>query len=163
AQVRAVAMDMNSAYDLEARAHCPNAEVVYDLFHVVAKCGREVIARVRVDEADRRRAARPARRVGQTSRWRLPRTRENAPDEEVRRREGLPAANTARVAVYLLEDDRRGLGRYRREAWAWEAWKGWKRRPLRSGLEPLRVFARRLEPYLSGILAHCRWPRGTNR
>src|SRR5690606_7611253 len=48
AQVRAVAMDMNSAYDLEVRAHCPNAEVVYDLFHVVAKYGREVIDRVRV-------------------------------------------------------------------------------------------------------------------
>src|SRR5690606_38669069 len=46
AQVRAVAMDMNSAYDLEVRAHCPNAEVVYDLFHVVAKYGREVIDRV---------------------------------------------------------------------------------------------------------------------
>src|SRR5690606_2348042 len=55
-----------------------------------------------------------------------------------------------------------GLWRYRREAWAWKAWKSWKRRALRSGLEPLRAFVRRLEPYLSGILAHCRWPLGTN-
>ncbi|MGQ5916900.1 hypothetical protein ACUNH4_22885, partial [Serratia sp. IR-2025] len=28
--------------DLEVRHHCPQAEVVYDLFHVVAKYGREV-------------------------------------------------------------------------------------------------------------------------
>ncbi len=53
AQIRAVAMDMNTAYDLEVRTRFPNADVVYDLFHVVAKYGREVIDRVRVDEANR--------------------------------------------------------------------------------------------------------------
>lgn len=36
-------MDMNMALDLEVREQCPQAEVVYDLFHVVAKLGREVI------------------------------------------------------------------------------------------------------------------------
>nr|WP_252007360.1 ISL3 family transposase [Ferrimonas sp. SCSIO 43195] len=39
--IEAVAMDMNTAFDLEVAMHCPNAEVVYDLFHVVAKYGRE--------------------------------------------------------------------------------------------------------------------------
>lgn len=48
-QIQAVAMDMNTAMDLEVQKHCPNARVVYDLFHVVAKFGREVIDRVRVD------------------------------------------------------------------------------------------------------------------
>lgn len=43
-QIEAVAMDMNSAFDLEVKAQCPNA-VVYDLFHVVAKYGREVMDR----------------------------------------------------------------------------------------------------------------------
>jgi len=43
--VEAVAMDMNTAFDLEVRQHCPQAEVVYDLFHVVARFGREVIDR----------------------------------------------------------------------------------------------------------------------
>ncbi|WP_243701141.1 transposase [Vibrio crassostreae] len=38
-------MDMNTAFDLEIQAHGPNAKIVYDLFHVVAKCGREVIDR----------------------------------------------------------------------------------------------------------------------
>lgn len=65
-QLRAVAMDMNTAYDLEVRAHCPTAEVVYDLLHVVANYGREVIDRVRVDEANRLRDDRPARRVVKT-------------------------------------------------------------------------------------------------
>ena len=50
ARIEAVAMDMNTAF--EVRQHCPNARVVYDLFHVVAKYGRKVINRVRVDEAN---------------------------------------------------------------------------------------------------------------
>lgn len=33
--IEAVAMDMNTAFDLEVQAHCPNAEVVYDLNHPV--------------------------------------------------------------------------------------------------------------------------------
>lgn len=54
---------MNTAFDLEVRQRCPNAWVVYDLFHVVAKCDRELIDRVRVDEANRLRHDKPARRV----------------------------------------------------------------------------------------------------
>src|SRR5690606_7915745 len=48
--IEAVAMEMNAAMHLEVQAHCPNAAVIYDLFHVVAKFGREVIDRVRVDQ-----------------------------------------------------------------------------------------------------------------
>lgn len=162
ARVRAVAMDMNAAYDLEVRAHCPNAEVVYDLFHVVAKYGREVIDRIRVDEANRLRADKPARRVVKTSRWLLLRNRENVPEDKVVQLEELLAANRALMIAYVLKDDLRQLWRYRSEAWARKAWRSWKRRAMRSGLPPLRRFARCLEPYLPGILAHCRWPLGTN-
>ena len=161
-RLRAVAMDMNTAYDLEVRAHCPNAKVVFDLFHVVAKYGREVIDRVRVDEANRLRDDRPARRVVKTSRWLLLRNRENVPVDQAVKLDELLAANRALLTVYLLKDDLKRLWRYRSEAWARKFWKGWKRRALRSGLEPLKTFVRRLEPYLPGILAHCRWPLGTN-
>lgn len=161
-RLRAVAMDMNTAYDLEVKQHCPNAEVVYDLFHVVAKFGREVIDRVRVDEANRLRDNKPARRVVKTSRWLLLRNRENVPPDQVVKLDELLAANRALLTVYLLKDDLKQLWRYRSEAWARRFWKNWKRQALRSGLEPLKVFVRRLEPYLPGILAHCRWPLGTN-
>lgn len=160
--LRAVAMDMNTAYDLEVKQHCPNAEVVYDLFHVVAKYGREVIDRVRVDEANRLRDDRTARRVVKTSRWLLLRNRENVPPEQAVQLDELLAANRALLTVYLLKDDLKQLWRYRSQAWARKFWASWKRRALRSGLEPLKVFVRRLEPYLPGILAHCRWPLGTN-
>src|SRR3546814_13171851 len=63
AQVQAVAMDMNTAYDLEVLQHCPNARAAYDLFHVIAKSGREVISPVRVAAANPMRPARTARRA----------------------------------------------------------------------------------------------------
>ena len=35
--IKAVAMDMHSAYEKEVRQHCPQARVVYNLFHAAAK------------------------------------------------------------------------------------------------------------------------------
>jgi transposase len=55
-QLKAAVMDMNAGYELEVREHCKHAAIVFDLFHVVAKYGREVIDRVRVDRANELRA-----------------------------------------------------------------------------------------------------------
>ena len=44
---------MITAFGLEAQDNCPNARIVYDLFHVVAKFDRKVMDRVRLDQADR--------------------------------------------------------------------------------------------------------------
>src|SRR6266568_4529735 len=53
AGIEAVVMDMSPAFMKEVRAHCPQAAIVYDRFHIVAMYGREVIDRVRVDETNR--------------------------------------------------------------------------------------------------------------
>ena len=50
---KAVAIDMNRAYEMKVKAHCPQAEIVFDIFHVVAKYGREVVDAVRRDEVKR--------------------------------------------------------------------------------------------------------------
>lgn len=162
-RLRAVAMDMNAAYAEEVRARCPKARVVYDLFHVIAKYGREVIDRVRVDESNRLRGDRHARRLVKGSRWLLLRNRENVtrPEDQVRLDE-LLAANKALMTVYVLRDDLKALWRYRHAGYARTFWDGWRQRAMSSGIEPLKIFAHRLKPYLDGILAHCRWPLGTN-
>ncbi len=100
-QVRAVVMDMTASYELEVRQHCPGAEVVFDLFHVVAKYGREVIDRVRVDEANRLRDDKPARKVVKTARWLLLRNRENVRREDRVRLDELLRANRALMTVYV--------------------------------------------------------------
>lgn len=43
-KIEEAAMDMNTAFDLEVQQHCSQARVVYDLFHVIAKCAVKSLA-----------------------------------------------------------------------------------------------------------------------
>lgn len=168
AQVEAVVMDMSEAYEQEVRAHCPQAVIVYDLFHIVAKYGREVLDRVRVDLTNRlARAAGPGRtrarrRVIKGTRWLLLRNRANVttPEDRIRLREVL-AANRPLWVVYVLREDLKQLWRYRYRAVALRAWTQWYAWAIRSRIPALVRFARRLKAKLPGILAHCRYPLNT--
>lgn len=163
ALVRAVAMDMNSAHEMEVKANCPHAEVVFDLFHVVAKYGREVIDRVRVDEANRLRGDKPSRHIVKSSRWLLLRNRENIPRPQDRvRLDELLRANKALMTVYVLRDELKHLWDFRSRGHAFRHWKQWYGHAVRSRIEPLRRFAKRLKPYLHGILSHCAFPLHTS-
>ena len=162
-RIKAVAMDMNGAYEEEVKAQCPQAAIVYDLFHVVAKYAREVVDRVRVDEANRLRHDKKARKVIKASRWLLLRNRRNIdrPEDRVKLAE-LLAANRRLMSVYVLKDDLKQLWAYRHPSWASKFWQQWYGRAIRSRIEPLKGFARKLKGYLEGILNHCRWPLNTS-
>lgn len=81
-RMRAVAMDMNGAYEEEVRHQCPDAVIPIparrdrDQFHVLAKYSREVIDTVRTAEANRQ-THRADRQVIKGSRWLLLRNAEN--------------------------------------------------------------------------------------
>ena len=156
-------MDMNGAFEQEVRAPAPQVRIVYDLFHVVAKYGRKIIDRVRVDETNRLHTDRTARRLVKGSRWLLLHNRENVTREadQVRLME-LLAANRALMITYVLKDDLKALWSYRHEGYARRFRLGWYRRAMRSRVEPLKAFARKLHAHLPGLLAHCRYPLHTS-
>lgn len=160
--IEAVAMDQNSAFDLEVKAHCPNAEVVYDLFHVVAKYGREVIDRVRVDQANELREDKPARRAVKRSRWLLLKNKDNLSEEELVKLEELMDANQSLAQVYVLKEQLKELWRCASPWQAFKQWKTWWRLCRESKLKPLLAFARKLRPYLRGILASAKYPLNTS-
>jgi len=155
-RIKAVAIDMTTAYELEIQDHCPQAEIVYDLFHVVAKYGREVIDRVRVDQANQLRQDRPARRIIKSSRWLLLRNRDNLDRQQAVRLDELLQANQPLLTVYVLRDELKRLWFYRKPAWAKQAWNHWCEQAEQSGIAALNTFAQRLKGYLHGILARCR-------
>jgi len=161
--LEAVAMDMNGAYAEEVKAHCPQAQIVYDLFHVVVKYGREVIDRVRVDQANKLREDKPARKLIKGSRWLLLKNPANIekPADRVRLHE-LLAANKQLLTVYVMKDDLKELWEYRSPSAASAFWRGWYARARRSRIPPLKAFAQKLKGYLGGILSHCRWPLNTS-
>jgi len=162
-QIKAVAMDMNTAFDLEVQRHCPNARVIYDLFHVIAKYGREVIDRVRVDEANRLRDERPLRQIVKRARWLLLRNPENVPAAQQTNLRELLSANQALLTVYVMKTGLKELWRPTK-AWQWRrTWRMWLGMATYSGIEPLRKFAAKLKPYWRGILARMRWPMHTGQ
>jgi len=161
-RLQAVVMDMNPAYEEEVRAQAPQAAIVCDLFHVVAKYGREVIDRVRVDEANRLRHQPKARKVIKGARWLLLRNYENVrPADRVTLRD-LLAANRRLATAYVLKDDLKHLWDYTYPGAARRFFDDWYHRAIRSRIPPLKAFARNLKSKLARILAHCRYPLHTS-
>ncbi len=102
-------MDMNTPMDLEVQAWCPKARVVYDLFHVIAKYGREVIDRVRVDQANQLRQDKPARGAVKRSRWLLLRNPENLKADQADELKSLLDLNQPLIVVYLMKSQLKEL------------------------------------------------------
>ena len=161
-QIEAVVMDMNSAMDLEVKAHCSRARVVYDLFHVIAKFGREVIDRVRVDEANRLRDDKPGRKVIKQSRWLLLRNRGNLQDNQRVRLDELLAANHPLMLVYLMKEQLKIMWYAPSEKEARRRWRQWYEQAMESAVEPLIRFAKRLKPYLDGIVSSATYRLNTS-
>lgn len=161
AGIEAVAMDMTAAYELEVNRWCPKAQIVYDLYHVIAKYGREVIDRARVDRANQITTDKKARRVVKGSRWLLLRNRDNLdPAGRVRLAE-LLQANRPLLKAYLMKEELKALWQLPTELEILKAWKTWFWKATHSGLAPLRSFAHKLKPYLHGIVPRAKWKIGT--
>jgi transposase len=122
-QIKAVAIDCNAIYALEIKQHCPNAHFIYDLFHIVARHGREVIDRVRVDEANRLKNDGADRKLLKGSRWLLLRNQENIVRQEDRiRLQELLKSNRSLAKVYIMKDDLKALWPFRDEEEAARQW-----------------------------------------
>lgn len=139
--------------DLEVQAHCPRAQIVYDLFHVVAKFGREVVDRVRVDQANLLRHDKPARKVVKRSRWLLLRNPENLKGNQAKQLKALLELNEPLMLVYLMKAQLKELWYAKSPRAARWRFTRWVKQAHASGLEPLIRFARRLKPYAEGIIA----------
>lgn len=160
--IEAVAMDMNTAFDLEVKQHCPKARVVYDLFHVVAKYGREVIDRVRVDQANQLRHDKPARRLVKRSRWLLLRNPENLASDQANKLDELLAANAPLTTVYILKEQLKELWYAPDEDTARSRWRCWLAMAEESGIHSLQLFAKRLGNYLEGIVSSATYRLNTS-
>jgi transposase len=157
AQIEAAAMDMWAAYEEATRSHCPNAEIVYDPFHIISAYGRDVVDQVRVEET--RKAHGEAKDVLKGSRYLL---LKNAGNLETKRSEPARLAqvlglNKRLATVYVLKDDLKQLWLYRSESWARKWFDGWYRRAMHSRINALKKFSKKLKSHIDGLLAHCRY------
>ena len=153
--VEAVAMDMWDPFEAATRKHCPQAEIVYDPFHIISSYGKKVVDKVRVEEA--KKAREKHKDVYKGTRYILLSNKKKLESWQREKLSDLLAMNKRLFTVYVLKDDLKRLWSYKSPYWAERFFHGWYRRAIYSKIEPLKKFARMLKRRLPGILAHCRY------
>ena len=158
--IRAVALDMWDAYINAVKRWCPNADIVFDLFHVV-KAFNQVIDKIRNEEF--RKADQEGRELLKGSKYLLLRSSENLkPQQRVTLKEIL-AVNERLNIVYWLKDLLVHIWDYQRPGWAEAAIEGWCLAAQDDGHPSLVRFARTLKKYQYGIVNHCKHPIHTSK
>lgn len=152
--IEAVSMDWWRPYEQASRQCLPNAEIVWDFFHVVKLYNKKVIDRVRVDES-KRCQTEEERKAMKGTKFLLLKNRDNLTDEEPARLKTLLSANRRLNAVYILRDGLKQLWEYTSAAKARKWFEGWYDRAMRSRIKPLKVFAEALMQRIDGVIAHC--------
>jgi transposase len=156
--IEAVALDMSSAYINEIADQCPQAKVVFDHFHVIARYGHEVIDRVRVDAANRYRHDPVQRKLIKGSRWLLLRNPESIAREKDRHHlVDLLEINKELARVYIMKEQLNHLWHHSDPIAARAWWYQWYRMALESGIKPLIRFARNLSVHIEGLVAYARY------
>jgi transposase len=157
--IQAVALDMWEAFINRIQHHCPQAQIVFDLFHLVKAFG-EVIDEVRRHEY--RTARKQDRSVIKGSRYLLLSNVENLRPDQQASLERLLATNQRLNAVYVLKDQLKVLYHYSRRAWAKRALDSWCAMAEDVDHPLMRRFIGRLRFFEYGILNHCEHPIGTS-
>jgi transposase len=159
ASIEAVAIDMWDPYIKAIEEHCPQAMIVFDLFHVVAAFGR-AIDKIRNQEY--KKANQSGKEVIKGSKYLLLKNKENITKEERPRLKALLKLNEPLTIAYILKDDLKNLWRYRYSKWAEKAIDNWCHLAYESKIKPLLKFAKTLKRYAHGIINHCRYPIHTS-
>lgn len=154
-EIKAVALDMSSAYINEIADQCPQARVIFDHFHVIARYGREVIDRVRVDVANRYRHDPVQRKLIKGSRWLLLRNPANITRAGDRRQlNDLLEVNKELSSVYIMKEHLNQLWKFSDQIAARAWWYQWYRMAIDSQIASLITFAKNLSVHVEGLLAH---------
>ena len=154
-QIKAVACDMWDPYIASIRNHAPQAQMVFDKFHVLQAYSR-VIDLLRNSEY--KKATKKGKEVIKGSKYLLLKNTENLIGGQKNHLENLLRLNRRLAKIYILKDELKGLWIYRSKGWAEKQLNNWIRMARRSRIKPLKQFAKMLNYYRDGILAHCQYP-----
>jgi transposase len=150
AQIQWACCDMSEAYMGAIQAHCPNATMVLDRFHIV-KALNAAVDEVRKEQW--RIATVSQRKVLKGLRWLLYRHSSTRSRKDTRTLKALERGNRRIYRAWRLKDEFEPFWEYR-ATWAAQRFlNNWTTSALRSRLEPMCKFARMIRQHLSGILA----------
>ena len=152
ASIAAVGIDRSGAYRAAVQAHLPEADIVFDKFHLISNLG-EVIDKVRRRTQAQTDAEGRALLKGQ--RYNLLRNPENLSTDGRRDLKLLLAANRDLSVVYLLKDAFKAVWPYTYRRSADKCLTNWIAMALESGVRELGRFAHGLIRAKQQILNFC--------
>ena len=161
AKIKAVAIDLSTAYQKAVRTNLPKATVVFDRFHVVKLLNKKLTQLRR--QLYRQATTDRKKKILKGTRWLLLKNPENldpVKGEPGRLRAALRLNESLATAYYLKEDLRQiweQLGRFPARLKLLD----WYHQAMDSGIRVLQDFARTLLKHADGILAWYDYPIST--
>jgi transposase len=154
ARIAGVAMDMSAAYISAVEKHLPEADIVFDRFHVM-KLMNEKLTALRRD-LYRQLTDGLHKQVLKGTRWLLLKNPENLCDER-QERERLAEAlrlNEPLALAYYLKEELREFWNQPHTTAARNFFTSWYLRAMNSGVRHIMDFARTMIGHLFGLLAY---------
>ena len=153
AKIEAAAIDMSRAYLAAVSEHLPDAQIIFDRFHIVKLYNN----RLSEFRSDLYREAKDVlqKQVLEGSKWLILKNPENL-EEKRNERERLEEAlslNKSLAVAYYMKEDLRQIWEQKDKASAEKFLKDWAARASVSGIRFLQKFVKILLGYRSGILA----------
>lgn len=153
ARIKAVAIDMSPAYQLAVKTHLPDAQIVFDRFHIV-KLLNEKLSDLR-RQLYRQATDDLHKEVLKGTRWLLLKHPDNLDlkrNERARLEEALKL-NESLATAYYLKEDLRELWNQAGKSQARRFLQAWYQQAMASGIRVIQQFARTLLAHAPGILA----------
>ena len=188
--VIAVAMDMNASYNKLVQEKMPNAEIVYDRYHMQAQFGKEVLGVVRLEEArkhkntskeisgsitsetskeDQKELKAASKKEQQEysklkkSRWTLLMNRDKLSEKRTEYLEEILQNHKDLAVCYAMKEEMCELFQLTDRAEAEKRWTEWFTAAKASGIPALVKFAELKEKRLPGLIAHAEHPISTGK
>lgn len=178
--VKAVAMDMNASYNALVKEHLPDAQIVYDRYHVQAQFGRDVLGKVRLDTArTHKEAAKNIDRNGgskqqvqqekklyskvKKARWVLLQNKENLDSEKQQSLNEILDSHSDLAVCYAMKEELCALFQISDEAEALQRWTKWFDAAIHSNIPSLAKFGQQKLKRLDGLVAHAKFPINTGK
>lgn len=158
--IQAVAIDMWEPYIQCVKHWCKNADIVFDLFHVV-QAFNKVIDKVRNEEF--RKANEEGRATLKGSKYLFLKNWGNLRYDQRIRLCDILAMNERLNTIYWLKDLLKHIWTYWRPGWAEKTLEQWCAVAREDGHPSLVKFAQKLETHKYGILNHCKHSIHTSR
>jgi transposase len=148
--LRVVCMDMWAPFAKLVKDHAPQAQLLFDRFHIVKHLNDAVDA---VRRQLWRRVTSQEKVAVKGTRWLLLKNPWNLNDEQQERLSTLVRWNTPLVRAWYLKEAFQLFWGYKQPKRARDFLEKWMRSAMRSRLEPFKKFVGMLRSHLGGVLA----------